>query len=156
MLCSRGSSGVSFCCCCCSDYFSSSLALSDSGCCCCSGSPALFGSGCSASAPAPGCPLASVSVSYSATTTSVVSKPTSFGCWSPVSSVSADFSPSVAAHPFLRGTSFRLFFITDGDGRCSFPYSLLPELLLMLLKMQLCTELIVIKPLHQPPEYSKM
>ena len=55
ILCSRGSSSVSFCC-------SGSSALSDSGCCCCSGSPPLFGSRCPASAPASGSPLASVSL----------------------------------------------------------------------------------------------
>ena len=55
ILCSKGSSSVSFCC-------SGSSALSDSGCCCCSGSPPLFGSRCPASAPASGSPLASVSL----------------------------------------------------------------------------------------------
>ena len=109
MLCSKGSSDVSFCCCCSSSptlsisrccCCSGSPASFSSGCCCCSGLPAPFGSGycccsgspgpfdlgCSASAPASGFPLASVLVGCSFSIASVCSTLASFGCRSSLSS----------------------------------------------------------------------
>ena len=56
----------------------------------------------------------------------------------------------------LCGTSFWLLFITNGDGRCSFPCFLLLALSLIPLKLQFCVELTIIKPFHQPQDCSEM
>ena len=45
-----------------------------------------------------------------------------------------------------------LLFITDADGRRSFPCFLLLAFSLVPLKLQLCVELIIIEPFNQPPD----